>query len=103
MLVRRVGYSVDPLGKFGRIGSAAAAPWCVDHQQPKPGVLRPRPDQKTVEELDQAGFTAIYPNVWSRGTTFHRSRFAPVEPSLAKAGIDLDPICTFNTEARKRG
>ena len=59
--------------------------------------------RKTVEELDQAGFTAIYPNVWSRGTTFHRSRFAPVEPSLAKAGIDLDPICTFNTEARKRG
>ncbi|EAU74120.1 hypothetical protein RS9916_31472 [Synechococcus sp. RS9916] len=59
--------------------------------------------RKTVEELDQAGFTTIYPNVWSRGTTFHRSRFAPVEPSLVKAGIDLDPICTFNTEARKRG
>ena len=46
MLVQRVGYSVDPLGKFGRIGSAATAPWCVDHQQPKPGLLRPRPDQE---------------------------------------------------------
>ncbi len=56
-----------------------------------------------VKELHHAGFTALYPNVWSRGTTFHRSRFAPVEPALAAAGIDLDPICTLSDEAHAHG
>ena len=59
--------------------------------------------KQVVNELDQAGFNAIYPNVWSRGTTFHRSRFAPTEPNLVQAGVDLDPICTLNREARQRG
>ena len=58
---------------------------------------------RALNELQTAGFNAIYPNVWSRGTTFHRSRFAPVEPALIKAGIDLDPICTLAKEARQRG
>lgn len=58
---------------------------------------------KAMDELQQAGFTALYPNVWSRGTTFHRSRFAPVEPDLRKAGLNLDPICTISKEGRKRG
>jgi len=58
---------------------------------------------RALNELQAAGFTAIYPNVWSRGTTFHRSRFAPVEPALIKAGIELDPICTLAKEARQRG
>ena len=58
---------------------------------------------RALNELQNAGFNAIYPNVWSRGTTFHRSRFAPVEPALIKAGIDLDPICTLAKEARQRG
>ena len=59
--------------------------------------------RQAVQELDEAGFTAIYPNVWSRGTTFHRSRFAPIEPHLASVGVELDPICTLNREARRRG
>ena len=42
--------------------------------------------KQAVAELKEAGFNAIYPNVWSRGTTFHTSRFAPVEPTLAKVG-----------------
>ena len=58
---------------------------------------------KAMDELQQAGFTALYPNVWSRGTTFHRSRYAPVEPALRKAGLNLDPICTISKEGRKRG
>ena len=58
---------------------------------------------RALNELQAAGFNAIYPNVWSRGTTFHRSRFAPVEPALIKAGIELDPICTLAKEARQRG
>lgn len=58
---------------------------------------------RALNELQAAGFNAIYPNVWSRGTTFHRSQFAPVEPALMKAGIELDPICTLAKEARQRG
>ena len=58
---------------------------------------------QAMDELQQAGFTALYPNVWSRGTTFHRSRYAPVEPALRKAGLNLDPICTISKEGRKRG
>ncbi|QNJ20540.1 hypothetical protein SynA1825c_02245 [Synechococcus sp. A18-25c] len=58
---------------------------------------------RALNELQAAGFNAIYPNVWSRGTTFHRSQFAPVEPALIKAGIELDPICTLAKEARHRG
>ena len=59
--------------------------------------------REAVAQLKEAGFTAIYPNVWSRGTTFHNSEFAPVEPTLAEAGIGIDPICTFSLEARKQG
>ena len=56
-----------------------------------------------MEQLQKAGFTRVVPNVWSRGTTFHRSAHAPVEPALAKAGIQLDPICTIAEQGRKRG
>ena len=56
-----------------------------------------------MEQLQQAGFTRVVPNVWSRGTTFHRSAFAPVEPTLVKAGIQLDPICTIAEQGKKRG
>ena len=59
--------------------------------------------EQAMDELQQTGFTAIYPNVWSRGTTFHQSRFAPVEPALLKAGINLDPICAISKEGRQRG
>ena len=51
--------------------------------------------ERAVAELAEAGFNTLYPNVWSRGTTFHRSRFAPIEPALNKArsqpGSDLPP------------
>jgi uncharacterized lipoprotein YddW (UPF0748 family) len=68
-------------------------------------------DQKTEEvqlrlthnELQRAGFTRVIPNVWSRGTTFHQSRFAPVEPPLDKAGASIGPICTLAAEGQKRG
>ena len=58
---------------------------------------------RALDELKSAGFNAVYPNVWSRGTTFHRSRFAPVEPALKKAGLELDPICTLSEQGRQRG
>ena len=56
-----------------------------------------------MQQLQDAGFNRVVTNVWSRGTTFHRSRFAPLEPPLQKAGIGLDPICTMAAEGRRRG
>ena len=56
-----------------------------------------------MKQLQDAGFNRVVPNVWSRGTTFHQSRFAPVEPPLIKAGVEVDPICTLAEEGRKRG
>ena len=59
--------------------------------------------ERAVAELAAAGFNTLYPNVWSRGTTFHRSRYAPMEPALAKANPNLDPICRFAEAAHRRG
>ena len=56
-----------------------------------------------VDALAASGFNTLYPNVWSRGATFHRSRWAPMEPALAERNPDLDPICTFSREARRHG
>ncbi len=58
---------------------------------------------RAVEELAAAGFNTLYPNVWSRGTTFHRSRWAPMEPALQKANPNLDPICRLTKAAHRRG
>ena len=54
---------------------------------------------KAVAELAEAGFNTLYPNVWSRGSTFHRSAFAPIEPGLGQ----LDPICRMTAAAHRRG
>ena len=62
---------------------------------------------QAVNELGEAGFNTLYPNVWSRGSTFHRSAFAPIEPALAQANSsetkDLDPICRMTAAAHRRG
>ncbi|MEA5390305.1 family 10 glycosylhydrolase [Cyanobium gracile UHCC 0139] len=59
--------------------------------------------ESAVAQLDAAGFNTLYPNVWSRGATFHRSRWAPLEPALARANPGLDPICRFTKAAHRRG
>ncbi len=59
--------------------------------------------QKAVDQLADAGFNTLYPNVWSRGATFHRSRWAPIEPVLARSAPDLDPICRLTRAAQRRG
>ncbi len=61
-----------------------------------------------VAELAEAGFNTLYPNVWSRGSTFHRSDFAPIEPALTQATTngssgELDPICRMTAAAHRRG
>ena len=56
--------------------------------------------REAIQRLAEAGFTRVIPNVWSRGTTFHRSHFAPTEPALA-GGVRLDPICTLAAEGRR--
>ena len=70
---------------------------------PSPLYYDKRNIKQAVDELEQAGFSVLYPNVWSRGTTFHTSEFAPLEPSLKTAGVTVDPICTLSKEAHKRG
>ena len=57
---------------------------------PSPLYYDPRRIEKAVAELAESGFTTIYPNVWSRGTTFHRSRHAPMEPALVKPLLPAD-------------
>ncbi len=59
--------------------------------------------ERAVAELHAAGFNTLYPNVWSRGTTFHRSSHAPMEPALAQTAPDLDPICRLARAAHQRG
>ena len=59
--------------------------------------------QQAVRDLSETGFNTLYPNVWSRGTTFHASRYAPMEPALAQANPELDPICRLTREAQGRG
>ena len=70
---------------------------------PSPLYYDQRNIKKAIDELEEAGFSVLYPNVWSRGTTFHSSDFAPLEPALKTAGIKVDPICTLSKEAHKRG
>jgi uncharacterized lipoprotein YddW (UPF0748 family) len=70
---------------------------------PSPLYYDPRRIETAVRELDEAGFNTLYPNVWSRGATFHRSRWAPLEPALAKVNPDLDPICRLTQAAHRRG
>ena len=40
---------------------------------PSPLYYDPRRIEMAVEQLDAAGFNTLYPNVWSRGATFHLS------------------------------
>ena len=70
---------------------------------PSPLYYDRRNIKQALNELEQAGFSVLYPNVWSRGTTFHNSEFAPLEPALKSAGVTVDPICTLSKEAHKRG
>ena len=71
-------------------GSAAAAPkrigvWLTN--SPSPLYYEPRRIERAVAELADAGFNTLYPNVWSRGTTFHSSRWAPLEPEIGRAHV----------------
>ena len=70
---------------------------------PSPLYYDPARIDRAVAELADAGFNTLYPNVWSRGTTFHRSRWAPMEPALAQANPNLDPICRLTEAAHRRG
>ncbi len=59
--------------------------------------------EQAVRDLSVAGFNTLYPNVWSRGATFHTSRYAPMEPALAQVNPELDPICRLTRAAQSRG
>ena len=70
---------------------------------PSPLYYDPQRIERAVQQLDAAGFNTLYPNVWSRGATFHRSRWAPMEPQLQRDAPELDPICRLTRSAQKRG
>ncbi len=70
---------------------------------PSPLYYEPARIDRAMAELAEAGFNTVYPNVWSRGTTFHRSRWAPMEPALAERNPNFDPICRISSAARRRG
>jgi uncharacterized lipoprotein YddW (UPF0748 family) len=70
---------------------------------PSPLYYDPSRIDRAVAELATAGFNTLYPNVWSRGSTFHRSRWAPIEPALAQTGGNHDPICHLSEQAHRRG
>jgi uncharacterized lipoprotein YddW (UPF0748 family) len=70
---------------------------------PSPLYYQPQRIERAVGELAEAGFNTLYPNVWSRGTTFHRSRWAPIEPALMQSGARHDPICLMTSAAHRRG
>ena len=70
---------------------------------PSPLYYDPARIDAAVEALAATGFNTLYPNVWSRGATFHRSRWAPIEPALAQVNADFDPICRLTESARRRG
>ena len=99
------GQSTDVLLSKSRLPSVerkqALGVWLTN--SPSPLYYDQRNIKQAVDELEQAGFSVLYPNVWSRGTTFHTSEFAPLEPSLKTAGVKVDPICTLSKEAHKRG
>ena len=70
---------------------------------PSPLYYKPQRLENAVRELADAGFNTLYPNVWSRGTTFHRSNWAPMEPALLQSGASHDPICRLTEAAHRRG
>jgi uncharacterized lipoprotein YddW (UPF0748 family) len=70
---------------------------------PSPLYYQPQRIERAVGELAEAGFNTLYPNVWSRGATFHRSQWAPVEPALLQSGARHDPICVMTSAAHRRG
>jgi len=84
----------QPLGR--RVGV-----WLTN--SPSPLYYDPQRIEMAVQQLSETGFNTLYPNVWSRGTTFYRSRHAPIEPALAAVNPNLDPICRLTRSAQRRG
>ena len=72
------------------------------HQQPQQALLLQQRLEQAVEQLEEAGFNTLYPNVWSRGPR-SIAPLAPMEPQLAATSPDLDPICKLSASAQARG
>jgi uncharacterized lipoprotein YddW (UPF0748 family) len=90
------GVSTLPQPRGRRIGV-----WMTN--SPSPLYYDSKRIDAAVAELAATGFNTIYPNVWSRGATFHRSRYAPLEPTLAAVNPNLDPICRITKAAQRHG
>ncbi|MEB3199582.1 MAG: family 10 glycosylhydrolase [Synechococcaceae cyanobacterium] len=69
---------------------------------PSPLYYDPARIESAVQELAASGFNTLYPNVWSRGATFHASQHAPLEPELQRRAPTLDPICRLTRAAQRQ-
>ena len=107
-----LGFPSLGLAMLLALGDGAAAQprrigvWLTN--SPSPLYYDPARIDRAVNDLADAGFNTLYPNVWSRGTTFHPSAYAPMEPALAQAGgrgsgRAPDPICRMTATAHRRG
>jgi uncharacterized lipoprotein YddW (UPF0748 family) len=90
------GFAPNAWGAYNRVGV-----WLTN--SPSPLYYDANRINRAVNELADTGFNTLYPNVWSRGYTFHRSRWAPLEPTLAQQAPDLDPVCRMTSDAHRRG
>ncbi len=95
-----VGGRAQAQGREGRAERRVGV-WLTN--SPSPLYYEPARMEAAVAALAATGFNTLYPNVWSRGATFHRSRWAPIEPALARVNPDLDPICRLTRAARSHG
>jgi len=68
---------------------------------PSPLYYDPDRIESAVRELASSGFNTLYPNVWSRGATFHTSQYAPTEPELLRRASGFDPICRITRSAQR--
>jgi uncharacterized lipoprotein YddW (UPF0748 family) len=69
---------------------------------PSPLYYDPARIEAAVQELAASGFNTLYPNVWSRGATFHPSQYAPTEPELLRRAPGVDPICQITRTAQRQ-
>lgn len=95
------GLANDDVGTLPQPRGRRIGVWMTN--SPSPLYYDPRRIEAAVAELAATGFNTLYPNVWSRGTTFHRSRYAPLEPTLAAVNPNLDPICRITKAAQRHG
>ena len=95
-------FSLTPAGHASKLPETMGrrvGVWLTN--SPSPLYYDPTRIETAVQELAASGFNTLYPNVWSRGATFHSSQFAPTEPELLRRAPGFDPICRITRTAQR--